>query len=193
MMSSKTAYLELVIGPMFSGKTSKIIDIYKKAKFCEKNVVVINYTYDQRYSKTELSSHDKIMIPCTQTTSLNSLFDLKTKTGNIDISKLDIILINEGQFFNDLFPWVSYIIENYPIHIYICGLDSDYKKQKFGQILDLVPICDKITKLTSWCAICRNGTPGIYSHRVSNEQEQLVIGNDNYISLCRKCYKEKNI
>ena len=88
-MSSKTAYLELVIGPMFSGKTSRIIDIYKKAKFCDKSILVINYTYDQRYSKTELSSHDKIMIPCTQTTSLNSLFNLKTKTGNIDISTLD--------------------------------------------------------------------------------------------------------
>ena len=192
-MASNMAYLELIIGPMFSGKTSRLIDVYKKAKFCDKKILVVNYTLDQRYSKTELSNHDKIMIPCTQTTNLNTLYNIDTKTGTINLSNLEIILINEGQFFDNLFTWVSYIVENYPIHIYICGLDSDYKKQKFGQILDLVPICDKITKLTSWCAICRNGTPGIYSHRLTEEQEQLVIGNSNYISLCRKCYREKNI
>ena len=76
--------------------------------------------------------------------------------------------------------------------IYVCGLDGDFERKKFGQILDLIPLCDKVNKLTSLCSICKNGTLGIFSKRISSEKEQTVVGSDNYIPVCRKCY-EKNI
>lgn len=186
------AYLKIIIGPMFSGKTSALLEVYKKAMFCNKKVMVINYSHDKRYSDTELSTHDLKMIPCTQTTKLGELFDIYNKVDRAEILKQDIILINEGQFFSDLFEWVSYIIENHPIHIYVCGLDSDFEKKKFGTIVDLIPIADSVEKLTSWCVICKNGTPAIYSHRLSNETQQCIIGSSNYIPLCRNCFKIKN-
>ena len=72
--------------------------------------------------------------------------------------------------------------------VYICGLDGDFKKQKFGEILDLIPLCDKVTKLTSICSLCKNGNPGIFSKRISDEKEQTLVGSDNYIPVCRICY-----
>ena len=187
-----SSYLELILGPMFSGKTSKLLEIYNKKKYCNEKILVINYTHDKRYSDTHLSSHDKIMIPCTQVTKLNSLYDLKTNIDHHKIKDYDVILINEGQFFDDLFIWVSYILDNFGKQIYICGLDGDYKRKKFGQMLDLIPLCDKVNKLNALCGHCKNGKPGIYSHRKTNEENQLLIGNDIYIPLCRECYKLYN-
>jgi thymidine kinase len=74
--------------------------------------------------------------------------------------------------------------------VYVSGLDGDFKLKRFGEILDLVPLCDKITKLTSLCSKCKNGTPGIFSMRLTHEKEQTVVGSDNYIPVCRKCYMD---
>jgi len=74
--------------------------------------------------------------------------------------------------------------------IYVGGLDGDFERKKFGQILDLIPMCDKITKLTSLCSICKNGTPGIFSKRLTMETEQTIVGSDIYIPVCRTCYNQ---
>ena len=63
-----SSYLELFIGPMFSGKTSKILEIYKQCKFCNIPVIIINHSIDTRYHESMVSTHDKIMAPCIQTT-----------------------------------------------------------------------------------------------------------------------------
>ena len=74
--------------------------------------------------------------------------------------------------------------------VFICGLDGDFKRQKFGNLFDLIPYCDELIKLKSVCKICKN--QAIFSHRTSKESEQLVIGSDNYLPLCRKCYMKEN-
>jgi thymidine kinase len=72
--------------------------------------------------------------------------------------------------------------------VYICGLDGDFEKKRIGAFLDLIPHCDKVCKLTSLCSICRNGKEAIFSFRTTPETDQIVIGSDNYIPLCRACY-----
>jgi thymidine kinase len=84
------------------------------------------------------------------------------------------------------------MVENHHKSVYICGLDGDFKRQKFGQILDLIPYCNRVEKLNSLCAICKNGKPGIFSHRITQEKDQVVIGSDNYQPLCRTCYRDCN-
>ena len=103
----------------------------------------------------------------------------------------NVILINEAQFFDDLHEVVVRMLESQKI-VYVCGLDGDFKQKKFGQILDIIPLCDNITKFKSLCAICKDGTPGIFSLRLSDETDQMVIGSDNYMPVCRNCYKLKN-
>ena len=182
-----SGYLELILGPMFSGKTSKILDLYKQCEYSNSPVVVINHTSDKRYSETMLSTHDLKMIPCIQA---NNLFDLTVTDGSTSeqITKSKVILINEGQFFNDLYDWVLHMVECEKKEVYVCGLDGDFNRKKFGGILDLIPVCDKVVKLKSICSICRNGTKAIFSLRVTNDTEQVLIGSDCYKPVCRNCY-----
>uniref|UniRef100_A0A6C0KX02 thymidine kinase n=1 Tax=viral metagenome TaxID=1070528 RepID=A0A6C0KX02_9ZZZZ len=202
--SLSSAYLEIIIGPMFSGKTSKLLEIYKQCNFCNIPVCVINYADDKRYHNEMLSTHDKVMIPCIQTTDLKQYIysdyssEELNKTGDFDkfdkvqedtkkVCNSNVILINEAQFFGDLKDFVLTMLKMNK-KIYLAGLDGDFKREKFGEILDLIPLCDKVTKLTSLCGICKDGTPGIFSLRLTDENQQKLIGSDNYIPVCRKCY-----
>jgi thymidine kinase len=181
MMNVNLAYLELFIGPMFSGKTSRLVDIYKQCQFCNIPVAVINHSIDTRYHDTMLSTHDKVMIPCIKTNCITDILDVLTNS--------QVIIINEGQFFDDLYTTVVSLLSQGK-KIYVGGLDGDFERKKFGQILDLIPMCDKITKLTSLCSICKNGTPGIFSKRLTMETEQTIVGSDIYIPVCRTCYNQ---
>jgi len=200
IMSSQpeSAYLEIILGSMYSGKTSRLVEIYKQCKFCNISVVVINHSIDTRYDDELLSTHDKIKIPCIKTETLFDIYpyDLNLEEGVQNIPRVtdkfkivasEVILINEGQFFPDLEEFVKILLTN-DKKVYVCGLDGDFERKKFGQILNLIPLCDKVTKLTSLCSICKNGVPGIFSKRITLETEQTVIGSDNYIPVCRKCY-----
>lgn len=174
------AYLEIIIGPMFSGKTTYLTKIYNQF-YQTHNIKVINYSGDTRYHSTMLSTHDKVMIPCVFTNLLSDVCD-ETR-----IEGIDIILINEGQFFQDLYETVYNLVETHKKCVYVCGLDGDFKRRKFGTLLDLVPLCDKVTKLTS---NCKCGSPAIFSHRITSENEVVIIGSDMYVPLCRACYNQ---
>lgn len=190
-----SAYLEIILGPMYSSKTTTLLEIYKKCNFCNISVSVINHCIDKRYDETMLSTHDKIMIPCIQTSTLKEIWDNKdimvgfcdNSSNHIKLRQSDVILINEGQFFEDLYSVVEDMLKNNK-RVYICGLDGDFERKKFGQMLDLIPLCDKVTKLTSLCSQCKDGTPGIFSMRLTSEKQQTLVGSDNYIPVCRKCY-----
>jgi thymidine kinase len=194
--SNNVGYLELFIGPMFSGKSTRLVEIYKQCKFCNIPVTVINHIIDNRYDNELLSTHDLVKIPCLQACELNDIWTdngYKRTAENKDlwwhnaVRNSNVILINEGQFFPDLYEVVVDMLANNK-KVYICGLDGDFERKKFGTILDLIPLCDKVTKLTSLCSICKDGTPGIFSMRLTNEKKQTVVGSDNYIPVCRKCY-----
>lgn len=181
-------YLEVILGPMFSGKTSKILELYKQCTFSNIPVAVINHASDTRYSETMLSTHDKTMIPCI---NVDKLFDLNEhETLSSEVFSAKVILINEGQFFGDLYTWVSSMVDIFGKTVYVCGLDGDSNREKFGQILDLIPICDKVHKLKSICSICKNGTRAIFSLRLSEEHQQILIGSDCYKPVCRNCYND---
>ena len=174
---------------MFSKKTSRLIDIYKQYTFCNIPVEIINHCADTRYHDTMLSSHDKVMVPCIQTDKISDVwFNNNQQSDNhLKLKNAAVILINEAQFFGDLYQCVLDMLKENK-RVYIAGLDGDFSRNKFGQILDLVPVCDKITKLTALCSMCKDGTLGIFSMRLTKETQQMVIGSDNYIPVCRHCY-----
>ncbi len=190
-------YLEIIKGPMFSGKTTRLLDIHKKYSFCGIKTMVINYANDNRYSEDLLSSHDKVMIPCIKALKLSDIIQFTADSVDYTINKkyyedfmlAKVILINEGQFFADIVEWVTIAVEKYNKNVYICGLNSDFKRQKFGNWLDLEPLSDNAVMLHSFCSKCKR-RPGIFSHRLSQEAALEVIGADCYIPTCRKCYKK---
>ena len=190
--SNNTGYLEIILGPMYASKSTRLVEIYKQCKFCNISVSVINHSIDNRYDDVLLSTHDKVKIPCIKTEKLtdvwvsnlhfNNLENIPRIKDKLEIAKSDVILINEGQFFPDLYNVVVDMLK-YNKKVYVCGLDGDFERKKFGTILDLIPLCDKVTKLTSLCSQCKDGTPGIFSMRLTNELEQTVVGSDNYIPV----------
>jgi len=200
------SYLELILGPMFSGKTSRLVEVYKQCQFCNISVAVINHVIDNRYDEELLSTHDKVKIPCIKTERLRDVYfnnenlslendiieNIPRIQDKIKIARSSVILINEGQFFDDLYEVVVEMLKCGK-KVYVCGLDGDFERKKFGQILDLIPMCDKVEKLTSLCSLCKNGTRGIFSMRLTKETEQTVVGSDIYIPVCRLCYEIKNV
>jgi thymidine kinase len=170
-------YLKVILGCMYAGKTSKIIQIYKMMQFSNIPTTVINYEEDDRYHEEFLSTHDKIMIPCIKTKELMKIIPIEN----------DVIIINEGQFFPDLYDFVIYNLKLNK-KIYVCGLDGDFKMEKFGQMLDIIPLSNEVEKLSAICAICKNGEKAYFTKRISHENEQKIIGSDNYLPVCRSCH-----
>ena len=106
-----------------------------------------------------------------------------------EIVNSNIILIDEAQFFKDLVE-VKELVDSYHKQVYVFGLDGDFKRNKFGQILDLIPHCDSVEKITANCTLCDN--PAIFSCRIINSDQQILIGSsESYQPLCRKCYNSK--
>lgn len=182
--------LEIIMGPMFSGKTEMLIEIYNKEFNCIKTlseivqdnqeIIAFNYYKDTRYGDNIISSHNGKKIPSINIQTLSEIFQ------NDKFEKLTHIFINEAQFFPDLKITIIKLVEQHNKHVVICGLDSDFKREKFGQIWELIPYADKLTKLYGKCNNCDNKS--LFTHRISCEKQQEVVGNNNYISLCRSCY-----
>ncbi len=120
-----------------------------------------------------------------------SVFNMKTSEFSFNKGPIfsNIILIDEGQFFTDLME-VLYLVNTLNKHVFIFGLDGDFKRNRFGQILDLIPHCDTVEKLTAVCNECSK--TAIFSHRTNESSEQMLIGSqDVYQPLCRVCYNSK--
>jgi thymidine kinase len=179
----KSGYLEIIIGCMYAGKTSRLISIYKRNQICNIPTIVINHIEDNRYDNVKMSTHDKIMIPCIQTAKLYDILK-----DNEEILNNNVFIINEGQFFPDLFDFVNMLISKHNKKVYIGGLDGDFKMNKFGQILDLIPLCNKIEKLNAICTICKNEAS--FTKRLTKDTNQKIIGTDIYIPVCRSCHSK---
>lgn len=176
--------IKILLGCMYSGKTSELIAEYNRWVSISKNVTCINFEGDDRYGTDDkLYSHNLYNIQCEKVTLLEQLSEEIIK-------KSDVILINEGQFFGDLVEYCVKWCDEYGKNIIVSGLDGDFQRQPFGKILDLIPKADEVVKLNAFCAICKDGTHAMFTKRLTNEQEQVVIGSTNYIAVCRKHYNE---
>jgi len=178
---NNVGHLSICCGCMFSGKTSWLMQQYKKYSYIGKTICVVNFDQDKRYHDSLLSTHDKVMIPCIQAHNLKDVYE--------KMKESDVVLINEGQFFGDLFDIVCELVEKYNKIVHIAALDGDFQRNMFGQILQLLPRCDDYLKLHALCSHCKDGTKAAFSYRISCESEQISIGSSNYVPLCRKCYE----
>ena len=182
MNTQDGGYLELILGPMFSGKTTRLINLQKQYGICDISCCVINHMLDKRYDDHLLCTHDKQSTDCFNINNLKDIFSL-----NI-IDKYIVFLINEGQFFEDILDIVPQLVEKYGKKVYICGLDGDFERKKFGRLIDLIPLADKVIKKTALCKLCKNGKKGIFTMRLTNDDKQIIVGSNIYIPVCRQCF-----
>lgn len=177
--------LSIVIGPMCSGKSSELCRRISRYNSIHKKCVLINSIKDTRVQGNYVLTHNNLKKNAIKT---EFLMDIKD---NDDYLNADVIGIDEGQFYEDLFDFVNYTLKNHKKIIIISGLDGDHLQKKFGQILDCIPLCDEVIKLSALCMKCRDGTKAIFTKRIVNNNEQILVGSDeSYISVCRKCHKK---
>ena len=170
--------LHLIIGCMFSGKTTELLRIAKRLQSIGQRVLLVNYKEDKRYSDKDVTTHDQYKCE-----DIRSEYTLNIET--INIHDYDVICINEAQFFSGLKSFCINILNDNKV-VYVSGLDGDFKQYPFGEILDLVPLCDTINRLHAFCKVCKNGTPAYFTKRITASQEQKLIGTDQYIPVCRQ-------
>jgi|TARA_B110000259_G_scaffold96296_2_gene111392 thymidine kinase len=176
--------LNIILGPMYSGKSTELLRIYNKYK--EKyRILVINHISDNRYGKNKIYTHNKDSINCLSLLNLSEFYNYIESTQ----SEFDIILIDEAQFFNDLYDFCKSFTDIPDKIIYIFGLSSDYKREKFGQVIDLIPFADDIKHLKGICKKCKYNKEAPFTLRLNSKTEQVLVGCENeYISVCRDCW-----
>ena len=173
------AKLEIIMGNMFSGKTSELIRRLKRHKAIIDNVLVINSKKDIRNMSEVLQTHDQNTFECIKTEHLMSV------VGTDEYYSADVIAVDEAQFFEGLRPFVEQALKEEK-HVILAGLDGDFKQQVFGEILELIPLADEVTKLKALCMVCMNGTLGPFTKRtVNNDKQELVGDADVYRAVCR--------
>jgi thymidine kinase len=174
--------LELIIGNMFSGKTSELIRRINREKSINKKILVINYIGDNRYSVDSVVSHDNLKIASLK-------LDTLKLTDNM-IHQYDSFFIDEAQFFPDLYDTVLSLVDIHNKHVVVSGLDGDTFRNSFGEIAKLIPICDTIDKLSAYCCKCNNGNLAPFTKKKTPNQTNLIDigGSDKYIPVCRYHY-----
>ena len=172
--------LEIVIGCMFSGKSSELIRRLKRHRAVADSVLVVNSARDVRNPSPVLQTHDGVTFDCVKT---NDLFTLAS-TDAFDAAT--VIGIDEAQFFSRLREFVEYCLMR-DKKVIVAGLDGDFRQAVFGEILTLIPIADRVDKLQALCMECRDGTFGPFTKRIVHHVAQELVGSDDlYMAVCRR-------
>lgn len=184
--------LELIIGPMYAGKSTELIRLINRFKCLGKNVLVINHSFNNRYGSSSLTTHNRDSFD--ECIILERLCDI-LKEENVEdfekFNKADVIVIEELQFFTDAYGSIVEWIDHLGKCVVAAGLDGDAKKQPFGDVLRLIPHAEKVRKLNALCKRCGDGTKAHFSKRTTLEDETILVGSDDvYEAVCRKHYLE---
>lgn len=175
--------LEIVIGPMFSGKSTYALSYVRRYRSIGKSVIIVKPSIDDRYTNDQvIISHDREQLPCV-------VWDIRLPFDPDFFINSDCIVIEEAQFFTGIHQLVSFLLLEHKKHILLVGLDGDAAQKKFGEVLDCIPLSTKLLKLNSYCSLCKDGTPAPYTKRIAPENhiEQIHIGSDNlYRAVCLK-------
>ena len=199
MTSTTSPSLHLIIGCMFSGKTTEIIRLARRYQALKVKTLLLNYHEDTRYLETDspndtisphrMMTHDLQGIPAIPLDSFKNISPEMYRESSL-------IVINEAQFFNNLVEFCQQAL-NDGKSLIIGGLDGDYRQQPFGEILDLIPLADRVTRLSAFCQVCQDGTPAYFTQRtINNSKDQKLIGGaECYRPVCRKhlfCKEERD-
>ena len=182
MDNNYSCEIQLIIGPMYSGKSTELIRRLSRYQAIDKNVLVINSSDDTR-TDNSIKTHNNNKLSAIKCDNLMSILD------NESYLNSEVIGIDEAQFFNDLYDFILEVEKTNKIVI-ISGLDGDFQRKPFGQILDIIPLCNSVIKLNSLCMFKKDGnTLASFTKRIINSKEQKVVGSqESYMSVCREGY-----
>lgn len=177
---SDVGWIEVVCGPMFSGKTEELIRRVRRAQYARQRVQLFKPAIDDRYAAHEIVSHNQDSLPGVVAT------DVADMRRNLD-SQAEVVAIDEVQFFGlDVVPLCDELA-NRGCRVIVAGLDQDYRGEPFGPMPQLLCAAEYITKLLSICVRC--GNPAGKSYRLATDPQQVLVGaTEQYQARCRRCY-----
>ncbi len=180
-ISSGRGWIEVICGSMFSGKTEELIRRLKRARIARQRVEIFKPAIDVRYDEEKVISHDANEIMSTPVPSSSNIMLLA--------NDVDVVGIDEAQFFDAELPNVCSHLANAGIRVVVAGLDMDFKGKPFGPIPQLLAVAEYITKVHAICVKC--GSLAHFSHRTVGDEKLVMLGEtESYEPLCRKCYSK---
>jgi thymidine kinase len=175
-------WIEVISGSMFSGKTEELIRRLRRSQFANQKVEIFKPEIDTRYDEEKVVSHDENEVNSTTVPSSANILLLA--------NDVDVIGIDEAQFFDDELPAVCGALANRGIRVIVAGLDMDYLGNPFGPIPNLMAVAEYVTKVHAICVKC--GDLANHSRRFSSSKDLLHLGEqDQYEALCRTCFQKK--
>ena len=177
--NSRSGWIEVVCGSMFSGKTEELIRRLRRAQIANKKVEIFKPTIDTRYHDTDVVSHNATAIRSTPITHSENIL--------LYADGIEVIGIDEAQFMDAELPAVCEKLARRGIRVIVAGLDMDFEGKPFGPIPALLSIADYITKVHAICVQC--GDIAHFSYRKSADKNKVLLGEkDSYEPRCRACY-----
>lgn len=164
----------LILGPMFANKSTELLLYAKKKYYSQKRVIMVKHKSDNAKKNNSLTHNGWDFE--------NIIY--KDKLNIEDFYEYDIICIDEGQFFDDIYQFCKDALSNGK-EIYISALNGDYKQEPFENISKIIPLCSKIISKHSQCILC--GKKAFYTKRKIQDNRQILIGNESYYEP--RCYK----
>lgn len=176
---SKSGWIEVVCGSMFSGKTEELIRRLKRAKIANLKVEIFKPQIDTRYHETEVVSHDSNSITSTPVSSSQNILLLS--------NDVEVVGIDEAQFFDEGLPEVCEQLASRGIRVIVAGLDMDFLGRPFGPIPALLAKAEYITKVHAICVRC--GALANHSYRLVESDSKVLLGEkESYEPRCRECF-----
>lgn len=176
-----TGWIEVICGSMFSGKTEELLRRLKRAKFANLRVEIFKPQIDTRYHDSLIVSHDSNHIQSNPVSVAENIL--------LYANEVDVVGIDEAQFFDDRLPDVCNILASKGIRVIIAGLDMDFKGQPFGPMPALMANAEFVTKVHAICMRC--GNPAGYSYRLTDSDKTVLLGEkQEYEPRCRACFNE---
>jgi thymidine kinase len=177
----EAGWIEVVCGSMFSGKTEELIRRLKRAKIAKMKVEIFKPAIDTRYDEVKVVSHDKNEITSTPVQTSSNILLLA--------NDVEVIGIDEAQFFDDELPQVCNELANRGIRVIVAGLDMDFQGKPFGPIPQILATAEYVTKVHAICMRC--GKLAHISHRTIHNDKLVMLGEtESYEPLCRTCYQK---
>jgi len=178
----KKGQIQVIFGPMFSGKTTELIRRCRRYQIANYKCAVVKYARDQRYTETnQIATHDEQRLAAFAAIELQHVRD--------QLREYEVIGIDEGQFFPDIIETCEQLA-NEGKTVIVAALDGTFQREGFGRILELVPKAEHVIKLTAVCMNCYNDAA--FTKRFSEDTTIEVIGgSEMYSATCRDCHAGK--
>jgi thymidine kinase len=170
--------IEVVCGPMFSGKTEELIRRVKRAQIARQKVQIFKPSIDNRYHDTEVVSHSSQSIEATPVASAIELFQKV-------LDSTRVVAIDEVQFFDQNIIKVVEKLACRGVRVIMAGLDQDFMGKPFGPMADLLAVADSVLKIQAICTVCGAGASKTFRINSKNQAQVLVGETDLYEARCR--------